>query len=192
MSKLYFRYGAMCSAKSLNLLAVAHNYRSQDKKVLLIKPNLDTRYGDKIKSRSGLESDVDISVTTLSDLTSREIALSSCDCVLVDEVQFMSSEVIEFLRYLTVKHNVPVICYGLRTDFLSHSFPGSLRLLELADEIEEIKTTCFYCNKKAVFNMRTSDGKPIFTGDQIVLGGNDKYESVCAKCYYRFKEHLSS
>ena len=182
MAKLYFRYGAMCSAKTLNLLAVAHNYKSQGKKILLLKPKLDDRYGNKIESRAGLRAECDMEIDGHVNLLSLDF--SGIDCVLVDEAQFLDVKSIEHLRWISINNNIPVICYGLRTDFQTNTFPGSKRLLELSDSIEEIKTTCVYCNRKAIFNMRLLNGRPIFTGNQIEVGGNDKYESVCANCYY--------
>jgi thymidine kinase len=182
MAKLYFRYGTMDSAKSLNLLAVAHNYRQQGKRVVLLKPRIDDRFGGSvIASRSGLEKPVDLLLEADSLLDPPFFA--DLDCVLVDEAQFLSPRVIEQLRELTRTHNVPVICYGLRTDFRTRLFPGARRLLELADSIEEVKVTCQYCNRKAIFNMRLIDGQPTETGEQIQLGGNESYAPVCHKCY---------
>ncbi len=182
MAKLYFRYGTMDSAKTMNLLAVAHNYRQQGKKVALLKPRLDDRFGaDVIASRSGLEKRVDLLLEADSELDSSYFA--DLDCVLVDEAQFLSPEVIEQLRALTRTHNVPVICYGLRTDFRTRLFPGSKRLLELADSIEEVKVTCQFCNRKAIFNMRLLDGQPVFEGEQIQIGGNESYVPVCHQCF---------
>lgn len=182
MAKLYFRYGTMDSAKSLNLLAVAHNYRQQGKRVALLKPKLDDRFGaEVIASRSGLQKPVDLLIEPDSELDAPFFA--DLDCVLVDEAQFLSPRVIEQLRGLTRTHNVPVICYGLRTDFQTRLFPGSRRLLELADSIEEIKVTCQYCNRKAIFNMRLVDGAPVREGEQVQLGANESYKPVCHDCY---------
>jgi thymidine kinase len=151
MSKLYFRHGAVSSAKTLNLLAVAHNYKSQGKDVILMKPSLDTRWGEKnITSRAGLHQEADILISEDTDLL--EIPRdehSECCCVLVDEAQFLSPKHIDQLRTISLLWKVPVIAYGLRTDFRSNLFPGSKRLMEVADTIEEVKTTCFFCNKKA-------------------------------------------
>ncbi|MCA9682299.1 MAG: thymidine kinase, partial [Myxococcales bacterium] len=109
--------------------------------------------------------------------------LKDQDCILVDEAQFLSPEIIDQLRDVTIDFNVPVICYGLRTDFQAHLFPGSKRLLELADSIEEVKVTCYYCGRKAVFNLRLVDGQPVGEGEQIQLGGNESYAPVCHGCY---------
>lgn len=178
MAKLYFRYGTMDSAKSMNLLAVAHNYRKQGKRVLLVKPRLDTRFGaTKISSRCGLEADADLMIDVDSSLDPREFA--GLDCVLVDEAQFLAPEVIEDLRRITIEPGVPVICYGLRTDFKTRLFPGAARLMELADAIEEIKVTCQYCGKKATCNLRLVDGLPAIDGPQVLLGGDEQYVPVC-------------
>jgi thymidine kinase len=178
VAKLYFRYGTMDSAKSMNLLAVAHNYRKQGKKVLLVKPRLDTRFGaSKISSRCGLEADADLMVDEDSSLDPREFA--GLDCVLVDEAQFLQPNVIEDLRRITVDPGVPVICYGLRTDFQTKLFPGAQRLMELADRIEEVKVTCQYCAKKAICNLRFVNGAPTIVGPQIQLGADEHYAPVC-------------
>jgi thymidine kinase len=182
MAKLYFRHGTMDSAKTMNLLAVAHNYRQQGKRVALLKPRLDDRFGGRvIVSRSGLEKAVDL---LLEDDTELDLPFfSELDCVLVDEAQFLSSKVIEQLRAVTRTCNVPVICYGLRTDFRTRLFPGAQRLFELADSIEEIKVTCQYCNRKAIFNMRLVNGEPTADGEQIQLGANESYAPACHVCY---------
>lgn len=182
MAKLYFRYGAMGSAKTLNLLAAAHSYRAQEKDVLIVKPLLDKRFGpSNVKSRSGLEKPADILVDEKTKLTERE--LYGISCVLVDEVQFLDPSFIEQLRNVATHSDIPVICYGLRTDFTRKLFPGSQRLLELADTIEEIKSTCQYCNKKAVFNQRYINGNAVLEGPQVMLGAEESYLPVCASCY---------
>lgn len=181
MAKLYFRYGTMDSAKTLNLLAVAHNYRKQGKRVMLLKPALDDRWGARtIASRSGLEAEADMLLHPDSRL---EVgALAGLDCVLVDEAQFLSPLLVDQLRMLTLTQEIPVICYGLRTDFRTRAFPGALRLLELADSIEEVKVTCQFCGRKAVFNLRTVDGHALVDGDQIALG-DEEYAPVCWRHY---------
>lgn len=182
MAKLYFRHGTMSSAKTLNLLAVAHNYRSQGKRVVLIKPLLDTRFGQaSIMSRAGLSAEADLLVEP--DTTLDVSSFEGLDCVLVDEAQFLSARMIEQLRALTRSHGIPVICYGLRTDFKTRLFEGSKRLLELADSIEEVKVTCQFCNRKAIFNMRIVDGRPTSDGAQIVLGAEESYVAACHCCY---------
>lgn len=181
MAKLYFRHGTMDSAKTLNLLAVAHNYRSQGKRVLLLKPRLDDRFGAAaIASRAGLHAEADLLVDPDSTLDPELFA--GVDCVLVDEAQFLSAAVIEQLRVLT-RDGPPVICYGLRTDFRTRLFEGSRRLLELADSIEEVKVTCQFCNRKAIFNLRVEGGVAATEGAQIQLGGSESYAPACFNCY---------
>ncbi len=182
MAKLYFRYGTMDSAKSMNLLAVAHNYRKQGKRVLLVKPRLDSRFGDdKIASRSGLEATADLLVDEDTVLDPADFA--GLDCVLVDEAQFLAPSVIDDLRRITVEPGVPVICYGLRTDFRTKLFPGAQRLMELADGIEEVKVTCQYCAKKAICNLRFVNGTPTVHGPQVQLGAEESYAPVCWSHY---------
>jgi thymidine kinase len=182
VAKLYFRYGAMRSAKTLNLLAVAHNYRAQGKRALVIKPRLDVRFGEAdVVSRAGLSAPADLLVDP--DTTLDPHIFDGADCILVDEAQFLSPWVVEQLRALTLSHRLPVICYGLRTDFRTESFPGSRRLLELADSIEEVKVTCQNCNRKAVFNMRIAAGTPTLDGAQVQLGAEEAYVPVCFTCW---------
>ena len=181
MSKLYFRHGAMDSAKTMNLLAVAHNYRKQGKRVLLVAPELDDRFGrGRISSRAGLEADADLLVREDTVLDAK--LFDGIDCILVDEVQFLSPAIIDQLWLIKLLLDVPVICYGLRTDFRTQLFPGARRLMELADSIEEIKVTCQYCNRKACFNLRKVDGRAVVEGEQIVLG-EAQYAPVCGRHY---------
>jgi thymidine kinase len=190
VAKLYFRYGTMDSAKSMNLLAVAHNYRKQGKKVLLVKPRLDTRFGaSKISSRCGLEADADIMVE--EDTTLDPSDFRGLDCVLVDEAQFLAPSVIDDLRRITVDPGVPVICYGLRTDFQTKLFPGAQRLMELADGIEEVKVTCQYCQRKATCNLRFVNGQPTVHGPQVQLGADESYAPVCWAHYDEATRHLA-
>ncbi len=173
----------MGSAKTLNLLAVAHNYRTQNKNVLLLKPALDLRFGrDSIRSRAGLEQDADILIESGLRLNA-ETQLDGISCLLVDESQFLEPSFVDHLHEISRDLNIPVICYGLRTDFQRKLFPGSQRLLELADTIEEVKNTCQFCNRKAIFNMRLRNGVGITEGPQIELGAEDKYMPVCSPCY---------
>ena len=191
MAKLYFRYGTMDSAKSMNLLAVAHNYRKQGKRVLLVKPRLDTRFGAaKISSRCGLEAVADLVIDEESSLDPRDFA--GLDCVLVDEAQFLPPMVIEDLRRITIDPGVPVICYGLRTDFRTRLFPGAQRLMELADGIEEVKVTCQYCARKAICNLRFVNGAPTVRGPQIQLGADEHYAPVCWHHYDEATRPLSA
>jgi thymidine kinase len=182
VAKLYFRYGTMDSAKSMNLLAVAHNYRKQGKRVMLAKPRIDSRFGNhKISSRSGLEADADLLIDEDTVLDPRDFA--QLDCVLIDEAQFLPPAVIEDLRRITVDPGIPVICYGLRTDFRTRLFPGAQRLMELADRIEEVKVTCQYCARKATCNLRFVNGTPTVRGPQIQLGADEQYAPVCWSHY---------
>lgn len=182
MAKLYFRYGTVGSAKTLNLLAVAHNYRQQGKEVILVKPSFDDRFGQShIRSRAGLEKSADILVDEDTDL--RNCNFEGINCILVDEAQFIPAKVIEQLREITLEHHIPVICYGLRTDFRKNLFEGTKRLLELSDSLEEIKTTCAFCNSKAVYNLKHVNGVATTDGPSIDLGAEEKYFPACASCY---------
>ena len=182
MAKLYFRHGTVGSAKTLNLLAVAHNYRQQNKRVKLIKPSLDTRFGaGTIRSRAGLDCEADLLVhadTRLDDEDFRGL-----QCALVDEAQFVSPAVIDQLRRITLELEVPVICYGLRTDFRGHLFEGARRLFEMADTIEEVKTTCAFCNRKAIMNLKHTNGVATVEGPSVDLGAEEKYFPACWRCY---------
>lgn len=182
MAKLYFRYGTVGSAKTLNLLAVAHSYSQQDKRVFVIKPSLDDRFGKSIvKSRAGLQREADLLVD--SDTVLDPMQYTGVHCILVDEAQFLSSSIIEQLRHFASDLDIPVICYGLRSDFKTKLFEGSQRLFELADEITEIKTTCCFCNRRALFNLKFVDGLPTEEGASIELGFEEKYLPACSSCY---------
>ena len=182
MAKLYFRYGSVGSAKTLNLLAVAHSYTQQNKKILVLKPAIDTRFGkDTIKSRAGLEREADLVVTASTVLDPG--SFENVHCVLVDEAQWLSTRLVEQLRDICSNLGIPVICYGLRGDFRTQLFEGSKRLMELADEISEVKTTCFFCNRKATFNLKLLNGEATLSGPVIELGTEEKYLPACPKCY---------
>jgi len=184
MAKLYFRHGTVGSAKTLNLLAVAHNYRQQGKKIILMKPDLDTRFGrERIKSRAGLEMQADIMIVDENSL--RGVDYGGVSCILVDEVQFLSAKVIEELRRIALDFDIPILCYGLRTDFKSRLFEGSARLMELADSIEEVKATCHYCNRKSIMNLKHVNGLATSEGPSVELGAEEKYFATCYKCYRR-------
>ena len=188
MAKLYFRYGTVGSAKTLNLLAVTHNYQQQNKAVILLKPKLDIRFGSEdVSSRAGLTKKADLLLTEDTVFDSHNFA--GTDCIVVDEAQFLSKSVIDQLRAIASVQNIPVICYGLRTDFRGNLFEGSKRLFEVADSIEEIKTTCTFCNRKAIFNLKLVEGKPTLTGPSIELGAEEKYLPACASCYREQLEH---
>ena len=190
MAKLYFRYGTVGSAKTLNLLAVAHNYQQQGKTAFIIKPALDARWDvTMVRSRAGLERKADLLVDADSKLDFD--TLIDVDCILVDEAQFLTEDVIDQLRTITDVLRIPVICYGLRTDFRATLFEGARRLLEVADTIEEVKTTCAFCNHKAIFNLKFLNGEPTLGGPSIDLGAEEKYLPACHRCY-RTKLNLTS
>jgi len=184
MAKLYFRYGTVGSAKTLNLLAVAHNYRNQGKRVLLFKPKLDTRFRqEEIRSRAGLQMSADILVDENTDLL--VLDFTNIDCILVDEAQFFSAKSIEELREISIEKGVPIICYGLRADFRTKLFEGSRRLMELADSIEEVKATCHFCNRKSIMNLRHINGMATLEGPSIQLGAEETYLPACYPCYQK-------
>jgi len=185
MAKLYFRHGAVSSAKTLNLLAVAHNYRNQGKQVLLMKPSMDTRFGrDTVRSRAGLQQEADVLIAEDTDLLAIPFAeRDGISCVLVDEAQFLSPKHIDQLRTMTLQWKVPVIAYGLRTDSRANLFAGSRRLMEVADTIEEVKTTCHFCNKKAVLNLKHVNGVADTRGPVVQLGAEETYFPACFGCY---------
>lgn len=178
MAKLIFRYGAMGSSKTANALMVRYNYYERDKKVVLLKPRCEDRDGAKvIKSRIGLEEPCEFAEEFLEKYSGEHY-----DCIIVDEVQFLAPEIIDRLSDLVDTYGITVICYGLRTDFQSHLFPGAQRLMELADDIEQIRTIC-WCGKRAHFNARLMKGEMVTEGEQVQLGGNESYISLCRKHY---------
>lgn len=183
MAKLYFKYGAMGSSKSAQALITQFNYEEKGMTVWLIKPGTDTRDGaDIIKSRIGLERHAQI-ITAEQNMIEEYLKAGERDVIISDEAQFFTPEQIDQLRELVDTKDVPVLCFGLRTDFLTHAFPGSLRLLELADSITEIKTICS-CGRKATVNARIdADGNIITHGSQVFLGGNDSYTAMCHSCW---------
>lgn len=184
MAKLKFYYGVMGSSKSLRLLIQKHDLEAQGKKVLVIKPDNDTRDGQWVKSRIGLKCKVDLMWYNDYSVEVSGIKWTDYDFILADEVQFFKYQ-IRILRKITLEHNIPVTCYGLKTDFKGELFYGSRELLSLADEIEEIPTICKKCLNKATFNMRIDkDGKKVTEGPQVDVGGDEKYIGVCADCYY--------
>jgi len=191
MAKLYFKYGAMGSSKTAQALITKYNYEENDLKVWLIKPSADTRDGAAIlRSRIGLEAQVEV-IAPHVDIYARFLGGKArrSDVIIVDECQFMTEKQIDQLRSIVDEHNIPVICFGLRTDFQTRLFPGSRRLMEVADTIQEIKTICD-CGAKATVNARISDGYIVTEGAQVVLGGNDSYIAMCHKCYIRgIREH---
>lgn len=189
MAKLYFRFGAMNSGKSTSILQVAHNYKERGQTALIAKPTVDTK-DEKVLSRLGIAQHVDIPIGPDTNMLEEfRVAYGadsevSVDCLIVDEAQFLSRSQINDLLIIAVQDNVPVIAYGLRSDFQGRGFEGSLRLMEIAHSLEELKTIC-RCGKKAMFNGRKVNGVYVRSGGQIAIddGGEVEYESLCAKCY---------
>ena len=194
MAKLYYRYGAMNSGKSTALMQVAFNYEERGMRVFILKPSIDTKGGECLLSRLGVSRPVDKAVTPDMDvfeLVKQEAARGDkpLACVLTDESQFFTAQQAEQLFMVTVDLNIPVICYGLRADFMNRGFPGSTRLLELAHAIEEMKTICT-CGRKATCNGRKVNGEFVFEGDQVAIDqeNNVEYQSLCAQCYFAERE----
>ena len=183
MAKLYFKYGAMGSSKSAQALITQFNYEELGMTVWLIKPSVDDRDGaDIVKSRVGLSRHATV-IFPEDDIRARYEAAGRFDVVIADEAQFFTPEQIDGLREMVDELNLPVLCFGLRTDFLTHMFPGSQRLMELSDSLTEIKTVCA-CGRKATVNARLDgQGRVVTTGDQVLLGGNDSYIALCHKCW---------
>ena len=191
MAKLYFKYGAMGSSKTAQALITKYNYEENDLNVWLIKPSADTRDGAAIlRSRIGLEATVEVIPPSMDVYDRfRDSRKDTCNVIIVDECQFMTEDQIDQLRAIVNDFGVPVLCFGLRTDFQTRLFPGSRRLMELADCIEEIKTMCD-CGAKATVNARINDGYIVTEGAQVVLGGNDSYIAMCHRCYVNgIREH---
>ncbi len=193
MAKLYFRYGAMNSGKSTAVLQVAYNYEERSQQVLIAKPSIDTKGDAAVISRLGVDRRADFLITPTDNL--RELVhehtnddliipgIKNLACLLIDEAQFLTREQVDQALELAVLDGIPVLCYGIRTDFLTNGFPGSLRLMELAHTLEELKTIC-RCGRKAMFNARKFDGEFIFEGDQVAIDGVEvTYESLCGVCY---------
>lgn len=184
MAQLFFRYGAMNSGKSIEILKVAHNYEEQNKPVVLFTSAVDNREGiGVISSRIGLKRDAH-PVTEETNIFSHVKEMEGpIACVLIDEAQFLKKEHVDQLAQIVDELDIPVMAFGLKNDFMNQLFEGSQQLLILADKIEEMKTICWFCHKKAIMNMRMHDGKPVYTGEQIVIGGNESYYPVCRKHY---------
>ena len=183
MAKLYFKYGAMGSSKSAQALITKFNYEELGMLVWLIKPSIDTRDGaDIIRSRIGLQCSARV-ITPEEDVKTAYHAAGRHDVIIADEAQFFTPEQIDQLRDLVDEEDLPVLCFGLRTDFLTHFFPGAQRLMELADSLTEIKTVCA-CGRKATVNARIDGaGRIVTAGSQVMLGGNDSYMAMCHKCW---------
>lgn len=194
MAKLYFRYGAMNSGKSTALLQAAYNYEEREQHVLLAKPRVDSKGGDTIVSRLGVVRPVDFLIAPSDSLSAlygtasaslEERTGKPVSCLLIDEAQFLTGPQVVQAFDIAVTRNVPVLCYGIRTDFRTHAFPGSARLLELAHSLEELKTIC-RCGRKAIFNGRKVNGRFIAQGEQVAIDSGDiTYESLCGQCYLR-------
>ena len=189
MSKLYFKYGAMGSSKTANLLITKFNYEEKGKRVLLLKPATDDRDGvATVKSRIGLSAEAEV-IGNGSIMAKYASKIRIVDVILVDEAQFLTESQINELHEIVTGYNIPVICYGLLTDFTSHMFEGSKRLIEIAESIAEIKTVC-ECGRKATINARMdSYGHVVTSGEQIAIGGNDMYKSMCYACWRKATMH---
>ena len=192
MAKLYYRYGAMNCGKTTLLLQTCYNYEENNMKVVIVKPSIDTKGDTKIVSRIGIEREVDLLLPKDSNLF--EIVKKKyrkVNCVLVDEAQFMTQEQANQCMEIVIKLDIPVICYGLRTDFLTNGFEGTTRLLQIAHTIEEMKTIC-KCGRKAIYNARFVNGKFTIKGSQVAIDGEDNvtYISMCAKCYEEEKNKI--
>ena len=186
MAQLFFIYGTMNSGKSIQLLSTAHSYREQGKSVLLLTPATDTRDGvGTINSRIGLSEEATIinPDTNLWELEGVNFFFNGYDAILVDEAQFLTRHQITQLSEIVDQLNIPVMAYGLKNDFSNHLFPGSEQLVLLADKLIEMKTTCKWCNRKATMNLRVVDNKPAYEGEQVEVGGNEDYLSVCRYHY---------
>lgn len=186
MSKLYFRYGAMSCGKTRDLLKTYYNYFERDMKPIIIKPKKDTKGEDKVLSRDNGSLKVDFLIDTFDDIyliINQYLVNNNIDCILVDEAQFLEAKHIDQLSDVVDELDIPVLCFGLRTDFKTNLFEGSRRLFEIADNIEEIKTIC-HCGKKATMNVRMVDGNVTFEGEQVSIDGKDNvtYVSKCRKC----------
>ena len=188
MSKLFFRYGAMNSGKSTAMLQVAHNYEERDQRVVLVKSSVDTKGNDQIVSRLGVTRTADILLSPGQDLRAalrERDAESGQDiaCVLIDEAQFLTPEQVDQALAVAVLDGIPVVAFGIRTDFRTRAFPGSQRLMEVAHSLQEMKTIC-RCGSKAIFNARLGEQGIIREGDQVMIDGEQaRYEALCARCY---------
>lgn len=182
MAKMYFRYGAMNCGKTTALLQVAHNYEEQGMNVIVIKSEIDKKGDRNIVSRLGLEREVDLLLKDKDEIMDN-INLDNINCILVDEVQFMNPKQVKELWIISKLKDIPVICYGLKTDFKGELFEGAKTVIELADELEELSTIC-KCGDKARFNARVVNGSFTTIGDQVAIDGIDaSYEALCGKCY---------
>ncbi len=184
MAKLYFKFGAMGCSKTAQALITKFNYEERNMKVLLMKPAIDDRDGaDIIKSRIGLENEA-VTVTESENVYDKYVnEFPDCNVIIVDECQFLTPEQVDQLADIVIKKDVPVLCFGLSTDFTTHLFPGSKRLFEIAQSITEIKSVCT-CGAKATVNARLDGrGRVVTEGSQVCIGGNDRYVAMCRKCW---------
>ena len=189
MAKLYFKYGAMGCSKTAQALITKFNYEERNMKVMLIKPAIDKRDGETaVKSRIGLTADA-IAVSDNQDIYKLySESYRDCQVIIVDECQFLTEAQVGQLDAIVMDYNIPVLCFGLATDFLTHLFPGSKRLFEIAQSITEIKSVC-KCGAKASVNARLDDnGNVVFSGEQVCLGGNERYVAMCRKCWMKHKK----
>ena len=189
MAKLYFKYGAMGCSKTAQALITKFNYEERGMKVLLMKPAIDDREGaDVVRSRIGLESPCLMVPADMDLYRLYEEHYSDCDVIIVDECQFLTEKQVDELGDLVLEKDIPVLCFGLRTDFLTHLFPGSKRLLEIAESVTEIKSVC-RCGAKATVNARFDDhGNVVYRGAQVLIGGNSRYEAMCRRCWLKRKK----
>ena len=192
MSKLYFRYGAMNSGKSTALLQVAHNYEERDQAVLLVKPAIDTKGNRQVISRLGVRREVDVLLNKTDSLrqavkntlAARDNTSPAVSAVLIDEAQFLTPHQVDEALEVAIFEEIPVLAYGIRTDFQTRSFAGSQRLMEIAHTLEEMKTIC-RCGRKAIFNARVGNAGRIKEGAQVMIDGESvRYEALCAKCFF--------
>lgn len=194
MAKLYFKFGAMKCGKTTDIIKTYYNYKEKGMNVLIMKPGDDKKAGSKIQSRSGAELDTDYVVNTdvnVYNLIAYHLINNNLDCIIVDEAQFLTSKQVDELSNVVDTFNIPVLCYGLRADAFTNLFPGSKRLFEVADVMEELKAVC-KCGSKATYNLRFNriDGEliPVFEGEQISIDGIDaEYDSVCRPCYKKLR-----
>lgn len=183
MAHLYFRYSTMNAGKTIEVLKIAHNYEEQGKRVLIFTSAVDTRHGvGQIRSRIGLSRSA-VAINADTDLLAEVERRKPLHCILVDEGQFLTPDHVEQFYTIVDTIHIPVIIYGLKADFQNKLFPGSEALLCWADKIEEVKTVCWFCDRKAMINMRIAGGKPVLEGEQIYIGGNESYVPVCRRCY---------
>jgi thymidine kinase len=187
MAQLFYRYSSMNAGKSLELIKIAYNYEEQGKKTVILTAEIDDRYAKGyVASRAGIKREAIPYTDTTSIINIIQATLSEGEeihCILVDEGQFLTERQVKELTQIVDYMNIPVIVYGLKNDFQNNLFEGSQALLIYADKIEEIKTVCWFCDKKATMVLRIVNGKPVYTGEQVMIGGNSNYLPVCRKCY---------